>query len=87
MTERKQVEEWMEKALETMEYAKQVHEDSMRVEQGDPDDYIDAQQQLEQVNGHLDALLRVATPEQREQLTRTQQQLRQIQNQLIVRLR
>ncbi len=81
---RKEVESLIEKAEMTIEHAKQVFADSQRVEPGNPDEYIEAQQQLEEMNGHLNTLLRVAPPEQRDQLIRTQQQLRQIQNHLII---
>ncbi|NEU31205.1 YtzC family protein [bacterium LRH843] len=85
MAEMKQVEQWLDKARETIDHAEQVFEDSQRVQVGDPEDYLSAQMQLEEVNSHLDALVRAATPEQRDQLIRTQQQLRQIQNHMILR--
>ncbi len=85
MAEREEVMKLIEKAEMTIDDAKRVYEDSMRVQPGDPETYYDAQSQLEALHNEFEALLRVATPEQRDQLMRKQQQLRQLQNQMIVR--
>ncbi len=85
MAERKIVAEWLEKAEETIEQARQTFEDSQRVQPGDPDDYIEAQRHLEEISMELDVLMHSATKEQRNQLNRAQQQLRQLQNHFILR--
>lgn len=84
MAERKEVEKFLEKAEVTIDYAQQVFEDSLRVEPGDRYEYYDAQLKLEEINNDLEALLRVATPEQRDQLIRKQHELRQLQNHMII---
>lgn len=85
MAERRQVELWLEKVEETLEQAQQTFENSQRVQGGDPEEYIQAQAQLEEVSIELDALIRATTPEQRDQLNRAQQQLRQLQSHMILR--
>lgn len=85
MAERKIVAEWLEKAEETIEQAKQTFDNSQRVQPGDPDEYIEAQRHLEEMSIELDVIMRAATKEQRNQLNRTQQQLRQLQNHFILR--
>ncbi|TWI58924.1 DUF2524 family protein [Halalkalibacter nanhaiisediminis] len=85
MAERKIVAEWLEKAEEIIEQAKQTFDNSQRVQPGDPDEYIEAQRHLEEMSIELDVIMRAATKEQRNQLNRTQQQLRQLQNHFILR--
>ncbi|WP_157800991.1 DUF2524 family protein [Bacillus solitudinis] len=85
MTERTQLKEFLQKAEETLEVAQKALDDAHRVQPGDPSEYSHAQLQLEEISDELDALIHAATPEQRYELTRTQQQIRQLQNHMILK--
>ncbi|WP_165763698.1 DUF2524 family protein [Halalkalibacter urbisdiaboli] len=85
MTERTQMKEMLQKAEEVMEVAQKALEDSHRINEGDPMEYSNAQLELEHISEDLDALMHAATPEQRYELERTQQQIRQLQNNMILK--
>jgi hypothetical protein len=85
MTERTQMKNWLRKAEETMEFAQKALDDSHRIQPGDPGVYSQAQLHLEEMNDELVGLISAATPEQRYELTRTQEQIRQLQNHMILK--
>ncbi|MCM3713533.1 DUF2524 family protein [Halalkalibacter oceani] len=85
MAEHSSLEQSLQKAEKTLAEAEQVFEHAQRLEGTDPDQYRQAQLQLEEISEELDALSRAATPEQRDQVSRTQQQVRQLQNHFILR--
>lgn len=74
-----QVDEVLQAAEEQLNAYKQV-------QGGDEVQFSATQQQLEQTNIQLERLLISATPEQRDQLFRAQQQLNQMQNKMILGL-
>ncbi|WP_078553331.1 DUF2524 family protein [Bacillus alkalicellulosilyticus] len=80
-----QINYYVEKVSETIDYAQKQLDDFQRVEHGNSEEYTNAQLQLEEINQELDSIIRSATPEQREQLNRAQQRLRQMQNHMILR--
>ncbi|UOE92284.1 DUF2524 family protein [Alkalihalobacillus sp. LMS39] len=80
-----QVNQFVEKANETIELAQQQLDLAKRVEAGDPEDYSEAQLKLEEINDELNSLIRSATPEQRDQLHRAQQRVSQMQNNMILK--
>ncbi|UCZ54828.1 YtzC family protein [Bacillus shivajii] len=59
---------------------------SKKVQPGDPNEFSEAQLQLEAANMELEKILRSATAEQRDQLLRLQQQVHQLQNRMILGL-
>jgi hypothetical protein len=85
MANRDQMDECMEKAEGIIEAAQKVFDDARRVQPGTDEEYTNAQMMLEEISGELDDVLRAATPEQRDQLNRKQQQIRQLQNHMILR--
>ncbi len=85
MTERRQVAEWMKKADLILERAEQVSANSRKLEPEEPDYYSACQTQLEEISEEISALIRAATVEQRYELTRKQQQIRQMQNQMVLK--
>lgn len=76
-THLQQVDEVLQLAEEQLNAAKQM-------QGGDELQFSEAQQQLEQTNIQLERLITSATPEQRDQLFRAQQQLNQMQNKMIL---
>ncbi|MDT8859953.1 YtzC family protein [Alkalihalobacillus sp. MEB130] len=85
MAERTHLEHFLERAEATLEIAQQTFNDSQRVQPGDPDEYTQAQRDLQDLNDELDTLMHAATPEQRDQLHRTQIQVNQLQNHFILK--
>ncbi|WP_216829192.1 DUF2524 family protein [Alkalihalobacterium elongatum] len=79
-----QVDFYLLKANEVIEQAQEQLNLGMQVQEGDDADYTTAQQQLEDINQEIEAISRSATAEQREQLGRAQQRIRQMQNQMIL---
>lgn len=57
---------------------------SKKVQPGDPNEFTEAQLQLEAANIELEKILNSATAEQRDQLIRLQQQIHQLQNRMIL---
>ncbi|WP_100372758.1 DUF2524 family protein [Bacillus sp. FJAT-45037] len=85
MANRDQLDMCLEKAEATLMAAQKVFDDSRRVQPGTEEEYTNAQLMLEEMGEELDDLLRAATPQQRDQLNRKQQQLRQLQNHMIIK--
>ncbi|MED1601788.1 MULTISPECIES: YtzC family protein [Alkalihalophilus] len=85
MANREQMESCMEKAESVIEQVQKVFDDARRVQPGTDEEYTNAQMMLEEMSGELDDVLRAATPEQREALNRKQQQIRQLQNNMILK--
>ncbi|WP_096200881.1 DUF2524 family protein [Bacillus sp. FJAT-45350] len=85
MATHKQIIEYMQKATETMEFAEEQLMESHRVQQGDPVQYSQAQQSLNEIDEELDNIYRSATPEQKADLERYRQQIREIQNQMVLK--
>ncbi|MBP3950647.1 DUF2524 family protein [Bacillus suaedae] len=85
MTERSHLKQFLEKVDMTMEQAEAIFDESQKIESVDEQEYIQTQTQLEELHGELEGLIRAATPEQREELNRTQQQIRQLQNHMILK--
>ncbi|OLO42514.1 hypothetical protein BTR23_00405 [Alkalihalophilus pseudofirmus] len=79
-----QVDFYLLKANEVIEQAQEQLNLGMQVQEGDAADYSNAQQQLEDILQEIDAISRSATAEQRDQLGRAQQRIRQMQNQMIL---
>ncbi|WP_209122648.1 DUF2524 family protein [Alkalihalobacillus sp. BA299] len=79
-----QVDFFLLKANEVIEQAQEQLNLGMQVQEGDAADYSNAQQQLEEIHQEIEALSRSATAEQRDQLERAQQRIRQMQNQMIL---
>ncbi|KHF40285.1 DUF2524 family protein [Halalkalibacter okhensis] len=85
MAERTHLEHFLEKAETTLEEAQKTFDDSQRVQEGDYGEYIQAQRNLQELNDELGTLMHAATPEQRDQLYRTQIQVNQLQNHFILK--
>ncbi|WP_062046874.1 DUF2524 family protein [Bacillus sp. JCM 19034] len=85
MTERSHLKTVLNRINEQMEIAEEMFEKSQTVNEIDESDYIKTQEDLEEMHNELDILLRSATPEQREELNRKQQQIRQLQNHMILK--
>lgn len=85
MATHEQVETYLQKAQETIQQAEEQLKDAKRVQPGDPVKYAEAQSQLVEMSEELDAIIRSATPEQRDQLNRAQQRIRQMQNDMILK--
>ncbi|MBU8907307.1 DUF2524 family protein [Desertibacillus haloalkaliphilus] len=86
MATHEQIEFYLEKVNQTISHAEEQLQQAKQVQPGDPVDYAEAQGQLTKVDEELEQILRSATPEQREQLERAQQRLRQTQNHMILRM-
>ncbi|QOY35801.1 DUF2524 family protein [Anaerobacillus isosaccharinicus] len=71
---------------EILQFAEGELNSAKQVQGGNELKYDEAQQQLEQMNMQIESLLRSATPEQREELTRARQQVNQMQNKMILGL-
>lgn len=71
---------------EILQFAEAELNSAKQVQGGNELKYDEAQQQLEQMNMQIESLLRSATPEQREELTRARQQVNQMQNKMILGL-
>ena len=80
-----QVNECVAKADQIIIHAREQLDQARQVQEGDPVKYSEAQLQLEQMEEELDALIRSATPEQRYQLQRAQQRVREMQNDMILK--
>ncbi|WNF38081.1 DUF2524 family protein [Bacillaceae bacterium IKA-2] len=74
----------LEKIDEILQLAEGELTSYKQVQGGDELKFDEAQQQLEQVNMQIERLLSSATPEQRDQLLRGQQQINQMQNKMIL---
>lgn len=74
----------LEKIDEILQFAEGELNSYKQVQGGDELKFDEAQQQLEQVNMQIERLLSSATPEQRDQLFRGQQQINQMQNKMIL---
>lgn len=85
MAVHKQVDFMLKKAQETIDQANEQLQLARRLEQGDPAKYSEAQLALEEVSEEIDALIRSSTPEQRDRLHRTMQQIRQKMNEMILK--
>ncbi|WP_332693182.1 DUF2524 family protein [Halalkalibacter lacteus] len=85
MAERTNLEHFLEKAETTLEEAQKAFNNSQRVQPEEPENYIQAQTHLEELSMELDTLMHAATPEQRDQLYRTQIQVNQLKNHFILR--
>ncbi|MFV8828308.1 DUF2524 family protein [Alkalihalobacterium sp. APHAB7] len=79
-----QVDFYLLKANQVIEQAQEQLSLGMQVQEGDAAEYTNAQQKLEEISQEIEALSRSATAEQRDQLGRAQQRLRQMQNQMIL---
>ncbi|WP_017727969.1 DUF2524 family protein [Halalkalibacterium ligniniphilum] len=84
MTERKKLSETIAKAEKTMEEAEKRLDGAKRNEPERGNGFHEAQLSLEEMSHELDALARMGTREQREQIGRTLQQIRQLQNRMIL---
>ncbi|MBU9723897.1 MULTISPECIES: DUF2524 family protein [Bacillaceae] len=69
-----------------MSNAEEQLNDSKRIQPGDAEAFTQAQVQLEQANMELEKMLLSSNAEQRDQLTRLQQQVHQLQNRMILGL-
>ncbi|MCK0472064.1 DUF2524 family protein [Halalkalibacter sp. APA_J-10(15)] len=85
MTERSHVKEVLNRFNHQIEMAEEIFRKSQTVNWVDDSDYIQTQENLQAMHNELDTLIRTATPEQREELTRKQQQIRQLQNHMILK--
>lgn len=85
MAVHKQVDHMVKKAEETIDRAKEQLQLGKRLEPGNPVDYAEAQASLVEMSEELDALIRSATPEQRDRLQRVQQRIRQTMNEMILK--
>lgn len=79
-----QVRQQLQQVDEIVQLAEEQLNSAKQVQGGDELKYDEAQQQLEQVNMQIERLLKSATPEQRDQLFRAQQQVNQMQNKMIL---
>ncbi|MCT8138942.1 DUF2524 family protein [Anaerobacillus sp. CMMVII] len=74
----------LQRVDEILQFAESQLNSAKQVQGGDELKYDEAQQQLEQMNMQIERLLMSATPEQRDLLTRAQQQVHQMQNKMIL---
>lgn len=79
-----QVRQQLQQVDEILQFAEGQLNSAKQVQGGDELKYDEAQQQLEQINMQIERLLASATPEQRDQLFRAQQQVNQMQNKMIL---
>jgi hypothetical protein len=79
-----QVRQQLQQVDEILQFAEGQLNSAKQVQGGDELKFDEAQQQLEQVNMQIERLLTSATPEQRDQLFRAQQQVNQMQNKMIL---
>ena len=86
MTNFHYLEDAMKEIQHVMTYAEEQLIESKRVEPGNPDDFTNAQLQLEQANMEVETLLKSAAQEQRDDLFRLQQRIHQLQNKMILGL-
>lgn len=84
MATHEQVKLQMQQVDEILQYAEEQLNSAKQVQGGDDMKYDEAQQQLEEMNMKIERLLSSATPEQRDQLFRAQQQVNQMQNKMIL---
>ncbi|MFA9556198.1 DUF2524 family protein [Evansella sp. AB-rgal1] len=69
-----------------MNVAEEQLSDSKRIKEGNPEEFTNAQLQLEEANMELEKMIASATHEQRDQLIRLQQQVHHLQNKMILGL-
>lgn len=79
-----QVRQQLQQVDEILQFAEEQLNSAKQVQGGDELKYDEAQQQLEQLNMQIERLVTSATPEQRDQLFRAQQQVNQMQNKMIL---
>ncbi|WP_169720877.1 DUF2524 family protein [Alteribacter aurantiacus] len=79
-----QMEEFITEIRSVMDEAQIQLDNSRRVNPGDPADFSDAQRHLNDVHIELEKMIRSASPEQRDQLLRVEQQIHQLQNRMIL---
>ena len=79
-----QVKIQLQQVDETLQFAEEQLNNEKQMQGGDEIKYDEAQQQLEQLNMQIERMLASATPEQRDQLFRAQQQVNQMQNKMIL---
>ncbi|OIJ15800.1 hypothetical protein BKP35_02065 [Anaerobacillus arseniciselenatis] len=84
MATHEQVKQQLQQVDEILQFAEGQLDSAKQVQGGDEIKYDEAQQQLEQLNMQIERLLSSATPEQRDQLFRAQQQVNQMQNKMIL---
>ncbi|KMK76393.1 DUF2524 family protein [Alkalihalobacillus pseudalcaliphilus] len=85
MTVRKQLDNFMNKAEETMQYAEVALANMQKVQPMYLEDFQRAQLALQEISEELTDLKRSATKEQQYHLSRTEEQLRQLQNRYILK--
>ncbi len=79
-----QVRQQLQQVDEILQFAEEQLNSAKQVQGGDELKYDEAQQQLEELNMQIERILSSATPEQRDQLFRAQQQVNQMQNKMIL---
>jgi len=80
-----QVNQCVARAEESIVFAREQLTEARKVQAGDPEKYTEAQMELERREEEIDDLLRSATPEQRYELERAAQRIREMQNDMILK--
>lgn len=85
MTTHNQINEYLQKTDDMIQYAQEQLNDARRVQPGDPGKFSEAQLELQQFEDELLSIIRSATPEQRDQLERARHRVREMQNEMILK--
>jgi peptidoglycan hydrolase CwlO-like protein len=81
---RADIDEHIKNAENTLESIKEQLDKARQQQGADMDEFTQAQQQLEQTYGELDAMMRSANSQQRYQLQLMQRQVRTAQHEMIL---
>ncbi|WP_353854873.1 YtzC family protein [Bacillus sp. Bos-x628] len=84
MATRNSIDEFMQKSMETLEFANKQFDLSSRQEHDNEEDFSKAQLMLEETLSELEKLKDVANDQQRERLDRARVQIQSMQNQMIL---
>lgn len=86
MTTREALEKFINDCEQTLEFARgQLIEGSRLVNADTPEEYIEAQQMLEERYNELQAIYRSANAQQRERLDRLRYAIQSLQNEMILK--
>jgi len=84
MATRQSVEQFLERCEDAIQYAREQYTEAQRQEHNNDEEYVKAQQRLEEAYNELEHLALSCNAEQRERLHRMRLQIQQLQNEMIL---